>query len=91
MPRPPPLARRRCTSYREKSEIYCCNSGTKARGARIVSTTLLLDPWQLCSRRPLATSRKEDQKMLTSGQKAGITRKRNYGLKASREHIDEML
>jgi hypothetical protein len=29
--------------------------------------------------------------MLTSGQKAAATRKRNYGLKASLEHIDEML
>jgi hypothetical protein len=28
---------------------------------------------------------------LTAGQKAAATRKRNYGLKASREHIDEML
>lgn len=28
---------------------------------------------------------------LTRGQKAAATRKRNYGLKASREHIDEML
>lgn len=29
--------------------------------------------------------------MLTSGQKAAATRKRSYGLRASREHIDEML
>jgi Holliday junction resolvase RusA-like endonuclease len=28
---------------------------------------------------------------LSQGQKAAATRKRNYGLKASREHIDEML
>lgn len=28
---------------------------------------------------------------LTRGQKAAATRKRNYGMKASREHIDEML
>ena len=28
---------------------------------------------------------------LTRGQKAAATRKRNYGLKASREHIEEML
>lgn len=28
---------------------------------------------------------------LTRGQKAAATRKRNYGKKASREHIDEML
>ena len=27
----------------------------------------------------------------TSGQKAAATRKRNYGLKASRGHVDEML
>jgi len=28
---------------------------------------------------------------LSRGQKAAVTRKRNYGLKASREHIDKML
>ena len=28
---------------------------------------------------------------LTRGQKAAATRKRNYGMKATREHIDEML
>lgn len=32
-----------------------------------------------------------DTQLMTRGQKAAATRKRSYGMKASREHIEEML
>ena len=40
----------------------------------------------------ITEGRERDAEMiLTSGQKAAATRKRNYGMKASREYINEML